>query len=158
MGRRKLAATLTMLLILVGAAAYQQRAMADDGKGRHRFPVVARETNVQFLRAAGNQPGPLSPGDRFVVRSDLLRGNEVVGEDHVSCTAMFDGKVLCNSTYALDGQGALMGQGLVQFGATNFDVAIVGGTDRYRKVRGVVHITLLQAQPRAEQLRFELVS
>ncbi len=123
---------------------------------KHRFALIARETNVQFL---DNQPGQLAPGDRFVVRSNLLQGDKVVGEDHVSCTAMFDNKVLCNSTYVVNGRGALMGQGLITFGAREFDIAIIGGTGDYRTARGVVHVTVLQPQPpnRVEELRFELV-
>ncbi len=66
------------------------------------------------------------------------------------CWYNFDENGFCDASFQLN-DGTLIGKGAFNFNATKFALAVIGGTSKYRRVKGAVEVTTLgsgtQAQP-----------
>ncbi|WP_260848991.1 allene oxide cyclase barrel-like domain-containing protein [Streptomyces sp. SLBN-118] len=97
------------------------------------------------------EPG-FDQGDEEVFTDDLFRGNVKVGHDGGVCTLLTlepDGssESQCVATFSLP-RGQIAAQGLIRLSATgeaDFDIAITGGTGEYRKARGHISGTFVNA-------------
>ncbi|MGX1975078.1 allene oxide cyclase barrel-like domain-containing protein [Streptomyces kronopolitis] len=112
--------------------------------GEEVFQLTAQQTQGTFVDVDGSS-GP-SLGDEFVVSGNLLRGSTAVGTYSEICTLTrtapadeFD--LQCAADLALP-QGQLTLQGgftVTSAGPGDIDLAITGGTGRYRTAHGTVH-------------------
>ncbi|MGW2328628.1 allene oxide cyclase barrel-like domain-containing protein [Streptomyces sp. NPDC001700] len=120
--------------------------------GRERvFDLVAHQTQFSFVDVG--PPGP-SQGDEFVISGDLLQGSAVVGHYGEVCTLTRVGPVVdsfdqqCVGTLTLP-DGDITIQGLISVTAAgpeaDINLAITGGTGRYRTAHGFVHAVPVDA-------------
>ncbi|GAA2324672.1 dirigent protein [Streptomyces caniferus] len=108
------------------------------------FQLVAKQTQGGFVDVDGS--GGPSLGDEYVVSGNLFRGSTAVGTYSEICTLTrfiptdeFD--LQCAADLALS-QGQLTVQGrftVTTAGPGNIDLAITGGTGRYRTAHGYLH-------------------
>jgi Allene oxide cyclase barrel like domain len=131
-------AALALLLIAAGvmaAGAASDTSSPDDGGGQ-----VIRLTTKQVHQGFVDHGTPgFSVDDQFVFSNDLYRNGEKVGEDGGTCTVtrIASAPTLhCLGTNSLPG-GQISVQGLAAPGEP-FELAITGGTGRYRGARGQV--------------------
>ena len=113
--------------------------------GRERvFDLVARQTQAIFIDVG--TPGP-SQGDEFVISGDLLQGTATVGTFGEVCTLTRVGPApdsfdqQCVATFTLP-DGHITIQGLISItaaGPGDINLAITGGTGRYRTAHGFIH-------------------
>jgi hypothetical protein len=131
----KRTALIVMALAGVGAVALTSAASG----GRQPAAVTLHaHSKVEHAQVVDNAPQGRSAGDVLVFTEQLLdtRGRNI-GSDAATCTYLFDQRSQCTGTYVLPG-GQLMVQ-LIQPGPTGtYAQAIVGGTGRYARARGVV--------------------
>lgn len=108
------------------------------------FHLTAQQTQGTFIDVDGSS-GP-SQGDEFVITGNLLRGSVTVGTYSQICTLTrtapadeFD--LQCAADLALPlGQLTVEGRFTVtSAGPGDIDLAITGGTGRYRTAHGTVH-------------------
>ncbi|MEV5483717.1 MULTISPECIES: allene oxide cyclase barrel-like domain-containing protein [Streptomyces] len=127
-----------------------QPAAAAAGSGGIHYPreevfqLAAQQTQGTFVDVDGSS-GP-SQGDEFVITGNLLRSGVTVGTYSQICTLTrtapadeFD--LQCTADLALPlGQLTVTGRFTVTgAGPGNIDLAITGGTGRYRTAHGTVH-------------------
>ncbi|MFI0815576.1 hypothetical protein ACH4TX_02275 [Streptomyces sp. NPDC021098] len=107
------------------------------------FDLIARRTQTSYVDVG--TPGP-SQGDEFVIRGDVLQGSAVVGHFGEVCTFTGVGPTpdafdqQCVATFTLP-DGDLTIQGLISItaaGPADAELAITGGTGRYRTAHGFV--------------------
>ncbi|MFI2190437.1 hypothetical protein [Streptomyces sioyaensis] len=117
---------------------------SDHYPGEEVFQLTAQQTQGSFIDVDGSS-GP-SQGDEFVISGNLLRGGVPVGTYSQICTLTrtapadeFD--LQCAADLALPlGQLTVQGRFTVTgAGPGNIDLAITGGTGRYRTAHGTVH-------------------
>ncbi|MFE6738983.1 allene oxide cyclase barrel-like domain-containing protein [Streptomyces tubercidicus] len=136
---------MSALLICAPAASAAGGAGADSSPpGEEVFQLVAQQTQGTFVDVDGSS-GP-SQGDEFVISGNLLRGAVPVGTYSQICTLTrtapgdeFD--LQCAADLALPlGQLTVQGRFTVTgAGPGDIDLAITGGTGRYRTAHGSVH-------------------
>ncbi|MGW8553664.1 allene oxide cyclase barrel-like domain-containing protein [Streptomyces tubercidicus] len=136
---------MSALLICAPAASAAGGAGADSFPPREEvFQLVAQQTQGTFVDVDGSS-GP-SQGDEFVISGNLLRGAVPVGTYSQICTLTrtapgdeFD--LQCASDLSLPlGQLTVQGRFTVTgAGPGDIDLAITGGTGRYRTAHGSVH-------------------
>jgi hypothetical protein len=130
------------------------------------FSVIQHNTNFEAaIGGAAASPNPPqkapAPGDRFIIRDDLLQGSTNIGYDNIVCTVTFNDNLLCDALFAIINKGDIHGTALLRGGAAAngpsvFDGAIDGGTFAYRNAHGDVHIVSL---PNGDsQLNFNFVT
>lgn len=112
--------------------------------GEEVFQLTAQQTQGTFVDVDGSS-GP-SQGDEFVISGNLLRGSTTVGTYSQICTLTrtapadeFD--LQCAADLTLP-QGQLTVQGrftVTSAGPGDIDLAITGGTGRYRTAHGTIH-------------------
>jgi hypothetical protein len=115
------------------------------------FDLIAHQTQFSFVDVGTAGP---SQGDEFVISGDLLQGSAVVGHYGEVCTLTRVGPVVdsfdqqCVGTLTLP-DGDLTIQGLISITAAgpeaDINLAITGGTGRYRTAHGFVHADLVDA-------------
>ena len=146
---RKLVALMVALVVgggaVVGVTASQAGASS-------QFTVVAHGTNAEFVTATGASvapSGPLVPGDRLVLRADLLQNGTVVGSTEVICTVAFNGDLFCDGIDTINNRGDLHVTTLLR-GAVGpggipkvFDIVVDGGTFAFQNAHGSGHVTVL---------------
>jgi hypothetical protein len=119
----------------IGAVALTSAASG----GRHPAAItIHAQSKLEHVQGVDNAPQGRSAGDLLVFTEELLdaRGRKI-GSDAATCTSLFDQRFQCTGTYVLPG-GQVMVQ-LIQPGPTGtYTQAIVGGTGRYARARGVV--------------------
>ncbi|MFF8790412.1 hypothetical protein [Streptomyces sp. NPDC015125] len=108
------------------------------------FQLVAKQTQGGFVDVDGS--GGPSLGDEYVVSGNLFRGSSAAGTYSEICTLtrfvptdQFD--LQCAADLSLS-QGQLTVQGrftVTTAGPGNIDLAITGGTGRYRTAHGYIH-------------------
>lgn len=138
------AATGMAALLFCSQPASAATAGADPFPKEEVFQLIAKQTQGSFIDVDGSS-GP-SQGDEFVISGDLLRGSVPIGTYGEVCTLTrtapadeFD--LQCVGELALP-QGQLTVQGrftVTAAGPGNIDLAITGGTLRYRTAHGTVH-------------------
>jgi hypothetical protein len=145
--RRKLPLGVLVILVLAvvslpaaSASSSQAGSSAGDDKKVEVIRVTAVDVQDTFLDLG--EPGE-SLGDQSVFSQDLFRRGEKVGTAGVVCTLVrvdtgVSATVQCIGTAELP-RGQITIQGLLTFtnGPSTFQVAITGGTGRYRTAHGV---------------------
>ncbi|MFI0774320.1 hypothetical protein [Streptomyces sp. NPDC021212] len=137
------AAALTTALVCATPAS--AAGHPGDHTGREQvFELVAHETQASFIDVG--TPGA-SQGDEFVIAGDLLKDSATVGTFDEVCTLTRVGpdpdsfNQQCVGTLVLPG-GDITFQGLISItaaGPGDINVAITGGTGRYRTAHGFIH-------------------
>jgi hypothetical protein len=140
----------SMLALVVGGGIAVGMTASQAGASSE-FTVVAHGTNIEFITAKGASllpSGPLVPGDRLVLRADLLENGAAVGSATAVCTVTFNGDLLCDGIDALTNRGDLHVTGLLR-GAVGpgglpsaFDLVVDGGTFAFRNAHGSAHIVI----------------
>jgi hypothetical protein len=130
--------------IAVGVTASQAGASSE-------FTVVAHGTNAVFVTATGGSlvpKGPLVPGDRLILRADLLQNGAVVGGAVVVCTVMFNSDLFCDGMDTITNRGDLHVTTLLR-GAVGpsgipkvFDLVVDGGTFAFSNAHGSGHVVV----------------
>ena len=88
--------------------------------------------------------GSLSPGDYFVLKNRLFKGERRVGALHATCVITNRGTspgstpLLCNGVYRLPG-GTLAGTALLSTDNAVNRIAITGGTGRFTGMTGIAN-------------------
>lgn len=127
------------------ACAYPASAAGEPTPGHEEVvELVARQTQGSFVDVDGSS-GP-SQGDEFVVSGELFHDTEKVGTYGQVCTLTrvapadeFD--LLCEGSLTFP-LGQITAQGrftVTAAGPGPVNLAITGGTERYRKARGFIH-------------------
>lgn len=139
---RKRHTLVVLALLLVAAGVMAAGATSDSDSRDDDGGQVIRLTTKQVHQGFVDHGAPgFSVDDAFVFSNDLYRNGKKVGEDGGTCTvtriASGGATTLhCLGTNSLpDGQISV--QGLAAPGEP-FELAITGGTGRYRKARGQV--------------------
>lgn len=124
--------------LVVGVAI--PAAASPDHAGQHgTFNVTATvtEANQIDLGATGS-----SLGDEIVFTGKLLQGDHQVGHQGAVCTTVSAQaqEAQCVATYSFRG-GQITAQSLIILGSpAAYDVAVTGGTGRYRSAAGEIHV------------------
>jgi hypothetical protein len=142
--RRASGAILAIAALAAGGTAYADSPAKWHGPDETIRLVEATETlQPEFVDAGA--PG-LSPGDLVIVRDGLLRPNGApAGTLNQVCTLMkvvggpLTSEYECSGSLALK-DGTITMQGPFVPAKAEQDVALTGGTDRYRTARGDVAI------------------
>jgi hypothetical protein len=139
---RRLHALAALTLLLLAAAVMATGAASgtsvSDDRGGQVIHLTTKQVHQGFVD--NGDPG-FSVDDQFVFSNDLYRNGEKVGEDGGTCTvtriaAGGAATLHCLGTNSLPG-GQIAVQGLAAPDEP-FELAITGGTGRYRKARGQV--------------------
>lgn len=129
-------AALALLLVAAGVTAAGAESDPQDGGGQ----VIRFNTRQVHQGFVDNGTSGFSEDDEFVFSNDLYQDDKKVGEDGGTCTVTRivsgDATLHCLGTNSLPG-GQISVQGLVVSGKP-FELAVTGGTGRYRKARGQV--------------------
>ena len=139
---RRLHAVVALTVAAATAGAMATTAASDDGSHEQDGQVI-RLTTKQVRQGFVDHGAPgFSTDDQFVFSNDLYSNGEKVGEDGGSCTVtrIADAGATtlhCLGTNSLPG-GQISVQGLAAPGEP-FELAVTGGTGRYRKARGQVY-------------------
>jgi hypothetical protein len=99
---------------------------------RHLRAVATKAFNVD------NDPSGISGGDMFGSSGDLRRHGNTIGRYTSTCTATgSDMEAQCQATFTWQSGGRIQLAGDFQIQSTEKNrLAIVGGTEKFRKVRG----------------------
>ncbi|MGR3933096.1 allene oxide cyclase barrel-like domain-containing protein [Streptomyces sp. BRA346] len=153
------AATAVTAALLCAAPAVAAVPVPFWGNGHPPYPIgreqvfslVAHQTQFSFVDVGTSGP---SQGDEFVISGDLLQGSAVVGHYGEVCTLTRVGPVVdsfdqqCVGTLTLP-DGDLTIQGLISVTAAgpeaDINLAITGGTGRYRTAHGFIHAVPVNA-------------
>jgi hypothetical protein len=143
---------LVLVATVVIGGGFAVIATASQAGASSEFTVVAHGTNAEFVTATGASiapTGPLVPGDRLILRADLLQNGAVVGDTEVDCTVMFNSDLLCDGMDSITNRGDLHVTTLLR-GAVGpggipkvFDIVVDGGTFAFQNAHGSGHVTLL---------------
>jgi hypothetical protein len=146
----RLTSSAIVLMMLIGGSATLSASSddEDDDDDFRRFEIVARTVSKSDIDIGA--PG-LSQGDQLIIWKDMFfrrEPNKRVGDDVIHCTVtrvVGPQKVAtsCDVNYWFDGVGQITAQGLVHLDLVNpsqFDIAITGGTGRFRTATGFVTI------------------
>jgi hypothetical protein len=124
----------------VGTAASTTSTTSLTGPGIVRITSVTSRFTVVDLGRRG-----ASPGDMEITRVRLFNKRvrkRPLGNGQLVCTRTGSNFRNCNGTYVLPA-GKLVVSGAVIF-RDLYDLAVVGGTDKYNNVRGVLVVTRLR--------------
>lgn len=145
--RKVLASVLALVVgggVAVAATSSQAGASAE-------FSAVSHVTNVEFVTAAGASlvpKGPLVPGDRLAIRSDLSENGSAAGYTNFVCTVTFNNNLLCDVIIALANRGDLHASALIRGAAgptgipSTQDFIVDGGTFAFRNAHGSAHVVV----------------
>ena len=129
-------AALGLLLIAAGIMAAGAASNPQDSGGQ----VIRLTTKQVHQGFIDNGASNFSEDDQIVFSNDLYQNGEKVGEDGGTCTVTRivsgDATLHCLGTNSLPG-GQISVQGFAAPGEP-FELAVTGGTGRYRKARGQV--------------------
>jgi hypothetical protein len=128
-------AAATSALLIIGAVT----AVAGDGGDDPGAQTIhLREVSTSFVMVENPPAGPA--GDCLTFASDLFSEGKKIGTDQGFCMVVSPaGDHQCSFSLFLPG-GQISASGAGLLANTNvFDTPIVGGTDKYFGVRGVVH-------------------
>ncbi|GES33918.1 dirigent protein [Streptomyces angustmyceticus] len=133
-----------LLFCAPSASAAAGAGRGPNPPGEEVLQLVAKQTQGGLVDVDGS--GGPSLGDEYVLSGDLFRGSTAVGTYSEICTLtrfvptdQFD--LQCAADLALS-QGQITVQGrftVTTAGPGNIDLAITGGTGRYRTAHGYVH-------------------
>jgi hypothetical protein len=138
---RKLRTVVALAVAAATAGAMAATAASDDGS-QHEGGQVIQLTTKQVHQGFVDHGTPgFSTDDQFVFSNDLYRNGTKIGEDGGTCTVtrIADSGATtlhCLGTNSLPG-GQISVQGLAAPGEP-FELAITGGTGRYRNAHGQV--------------------
>jgi hypothetical protein len=144
----------TALIVMATAGAgVVALASAASGGGHAAQVTLHAQSKLENAHLVDNAPQSTSAGDVLVFTERLLDAHgHQIGSDAATCTYLFDQRSQCTGTYVLPG-GQLMVQ-LIQPGPTGrYTQAIVGGTGRYARARGVV---IVDQQPGSDRFTFRI--
>ena len=132
------AAAATSALLAIGAVTAVAGDEGDNGDDPGAQTIQLREVSTSFVTVANPPAGPA--GDYLTFTSDLFSDGKKVGTDQGFCMVVSPaGDHQCSFSFFLPG-GQISASGAGLLANTNtFDTPIVGGTDDYFGVRGVVH-------------------
>jgi hypothetical protein len=143
---------LALLVALVVGGGVVVAVTATQAGASSEFTAVGHITNVEFVTAKGASLAPsgaLVPGDRLVIRADILQNGAVVGYSEDACTVTFNDDVLCDGIDAFTNRGNLHFSGLLR-GAVGpsgipkvFDLIVDGGTFAFHNAHGSAHVVVL---------------
>lgn len=123
---------------LVGVAIPATAASGDGGQ-QGTFRVTATVTESSYVDLGATGP---SLGDEIVFTGPLSQGGQQTGHQGAVCTtvSLERQEAQCVATYSFRG-GQITAQALVVLNSPDaYDVAITGGTGRYRDAKGEVHV------------------
>lgn len=172
---------LVLTACIIGAAFFAAAASSTSAaaaKGGKKLVLYSVATQEQFLnheddrtRGKGNNPfgnfkdstsatkesgtGPFA-GDRAVFTFKVFDSADLknaVGSATFICQYGFNKNAFCNASYQLSG-GQMIGEGAFNFNAPKFELAIVGGTGKYRGLTGDLQASA--AVKHAQRLEFVL--
>jgi hypothetical protein len=129
--------------LAVGVVSSAAGSPSDASKHR-TIRVLAEITEVNFLDLGTTGS---SLGDEIVFSNRLLKGDNQVGHEGAECTTVSRerNEAQCMATFDF-GDGQITGQALVRLGdPTPYDVAITGGSGKYKGVEGEIHVTPVSA-------------
>ena len=125
---------------------------ADDRqRGQGNNPFGNYKDLTATTKEHGNGP---FPGDQALFLFDLYTGSDLkkpAGTAVFTCLYNFKKNAYCAATYSLKG-GTLVGAGSLNFSAPKFEIAITGGTGKFRSATGDVEASPVgknHAQPLA---------
>ena len=138
---RRLHAAVALAATAATAGAMAATAASDDGSHEDGGQVIRLTTKQVHQGFVDHGASGFSTDDQFVFSNDLYRNGEKVGEDGGTCTVtrIADSGATtlhCLGTNSLPG-GQISVQGLAA-PQEPFELAITGGTGRYRNARGQV--------------------
>jgi hypothetical protein len=137
----------------------------DSAKSVQKFTFYSVATEEQFVnnsddrqRGKGNNPfgnfkdltattkehgnGPF-PGDEALFKFNVYKSGDLkqkAGTATFTCQYNFNRNAFCDAAYQLDG-GQLIAAGAFSFDAGSFELAITGGTGKYRSLTGDLEAT-----------------
>ena len=159
--RKNLRLGLLVAFLLAVVSLPAAAAPSDTRSGDKKVEVIRLTSiTVEEVDLDLGEPGD-SLGDQFVFTDDLFRGGEKVGILGVVCSAVritADAfSIQCVGTAELP-KGQITVQGLITFSEATegqpFELAITGGTGRYRTAHGVVTVEEGETEDR---LTFQII-
>jgi hypothetical protein len=142
--RRTLAvgAALAAVPLLVLAGHQSTATGADDATVFTMRFEPASFRLVDVPPAAPSETSPPRPGDYFVLKNRLFKGERRLGALHATCVVTHRGTgagsipLLCSGVYRLPG-GTLIGSALLSTDSAVSRIAVTGGTGRFAGMTGV---------------------
>jgi hypothetical protein len=140
-------------IIVAGGAAGAATATAQaSSQTQGQLTFTVQPADLEFFGNSGPigpyPTSPLVPGDRIVGQDSILQGGKLVGHDNEECTVSFNGDVLCQDIFRLDGQGDVQASWALQWPANGgapatYEGIIEGGTGRFSTAHGTFHASAL---------------
>lgn len=116
---------------------FEEGNAATDRFNRASDRVISYRTReVRGTGVDADGDGDFSPGDYFVFEERLFRGGEQVGRDSVRCMVNHR-SIMCDGTL-FTGAGNIEVAGSQFFEGRGFQLAVTGGTGRYRDAAGTL--------------------
>jgi hypothetical protein len=133
--------TLATAALLVGLVGGSMTLASAQSEGE-TLTAIEKELRAKFVDL--ENPGP-SPGDLAVAKNALWNEGETerIGTDWVQCTLNFKEVATCTVGADFFGRGNLTGTGAIDLAAESFTFPITGGTGDFQKVRGEVHVSII---------------
>jgi hypothetical protein len=135
-------------------AALAATASAPARTGSAELRLISVQTRFATVDV---KPDRRSAGDTETATSIVYNGliPTAIGHGNMLCTVLDQATRSCAATYALP-QGQIMTAGVIG-SLRRYEVAIVGGTELYDKVRGSLSVTTTTLRPLRQRLSFHLL-
>jgi hypothetical protein len=150
---------MTRLLMLVGIATAATALMAADASAAKTKKQVIY---VRLVTTSGwsvdNNPNGPSGGDLFGSEGNLVRsGRGQVGIYTSACTASSAERAQCQATLVWRNGKRLQIAGDYELQGSENQLAIVGGTEKYRKARGEAIVRPSAANPTTQKVKLKIL-
>jgi hypothetical protein len=135
-------------------AALAAAPTAPAGTSSTELRLISVQT--RFVTVDAN-PDPGRVGDTEIATAKLYNGISAapIGHGTLLCTVLTRASRSCQATYVLP-QGQIMTDSVIG-SPRRYEVAIVGGTELFNKVRGSLSVTTTTLRPFRQQLSFHLL-
>ena len=128
------------LLMAMVAGGITIASASSKAGGTTTIKVTSKTTDFRGIDE-GPQGGGI--GDEFVVRKSLSQNGKWVGQEQMTCEAVFGGRAMCTAGFKFAKRGQIVTTAVVNLfpRVAQYNVPITGGSGEFKGARGQVLVT-----------------